>query len=259
MVLSLSIPALAVADEYTDLIPRNIANEIFANYPNEILFVEEKYNVTIDKLDKSTNELIKREATDNYTNDDFDFSGLMTALSLEKARFSSDASNRQVHVNEKWSTHAEFGPVVAKVFKEVPTGVTTTHTGGFDISIRAGDIVSGVEISVGISTSSSYTVQGPADGTKLANGLNATHRLAIGALLGTVIKYEYDMYDPWTGAGGHFVEHYIEDESAKAYTLLAIIATPTYVDKGSGSSTIRCSNYQKFEDMLWKNPNQFIV
>ena len=259
MILSLSIPTLAAETEDTDLIPRNIANEIFKNYPNEILFVEEKYNITIDRLDKSTNDLIKREAAENYTNEEFDFSGLMTELSLEKARNSSDLSPLQIRTNEEWSTYADFGPVVGEVLKEVPTGTTRTYSSDFTISIRRGDEALGVEFSAGCSGSSSYTVQGPADGTKMANGLNATHRLAIGVLLGTVIKYEYDMHDPWLGGGGHYVEYYVEDATAKDYTLLAIIATPTYIDKGSGSSTIRCSSYEKFEEMLWENPNQFFV
>lgn len=259
MMLSLSIPTYAAASEYTDLIPRNLANEIFEKYPSEISFVEEKYDITINRLDKSTNDLLKKEAAENYTNEAFDFSGLMTELALEKARNSTGISPMQIHVNEDWDVYAEYGPVVGEVLEEVAAGITQTYTDDFTISIRAGDEALGVEFSSGCSSSSSYTVQGPEDGTKMANGMKASHRIAVGILLGTVMKYEYDMYDPWTGAGGHYIEYYVEDAAAKDYTLLVLIANPTYVEKASGRSTIRCENYQEFQNELWANPNRFLV
>lgn len=253
------IPSVYAAEmESTDMIPADVANEIFDKYPAEISYVEEKNDVSITKLDTTTNELISKEAASNYANENFDFSGLMTELSLAKAQYSAGAMTRQIRTNEVYEVHKAYGPIAGEIFKEIPAGVTYTYEIEFEIILKVGAEVYGVELSSRCRVMESYEVQGPGDGTPLGNGYNASHRIATGVLMGTIIKYSYDLHDSWTGTVEHCEEYYIEDKRGIGYTFLALIGNPTYIQKASGVGVVTCSNYLDFENRLWENPGQFI-
>lgn len=258
-ICSLCISCFALSVKSADIIPESIASEIFAKYPREITYVEDKYDAQIVRLTEENNELIKKEAATNYANSDYDFAGLMTELSLAKAQNSNRAVTQQVRLNETYSTYASYGPVGGKVIRKTATGLSETHSYTSAVTLKAGDKTSGITLSSGYTTLITYEFNGPSDDARMSNRMKPSHRLAVGMVLGTIIKYEYDMYDSWTGTGGHYVEYYIEDGSVTLYTFLAIIATPTYVDKASATSTIKFDNYQEFETVLLNRPNQIIV
>lgn len=258
MVFGMTLFACAAEMESADMIPADVANEIFDKYPAEISYVEEKYDASITKLDATTDELIGKEAASNYTNENFDFSGLMTELSLAKARYSAGAMTRQLRTNELYEVHRSYGPIAGEIVKEVSVGTTSVFEGEFEVILKKGDEVYGVELSARCKVTESYEVRGPEDGTTLLNEHSASHRIAAGVLMGTIIKYSYDLHDSWTGTMEHCVEYYIEDKRGVSYTFLAFIGNPTYIQKASNTGVVTCSHYLDFENRLWDNPGQFI-
>ena len=258
IVFGMTLPACAAEMESADMIPADVANEIFDKYPAEISYVEEKYDVSITKLDAMTNELIGKEAASNYTNKNFDFSGLMTELSLAKARYSAGAMGRQIRANEEYEVYRSYGPIAGEIIKEVPVGTTSIFEGKVGVTLKMGDEVYGIELSTRCSVRVSYEVRGPEDATPLGNGYYASHRIAAGVIMGTIIKYSYDLHDTWTGTMEHCVEYYVEDKEGVGYAFLALIGNPTYIQKASGVGVVACSHYLDFENRLWDNRGQFI-
>lgn len=101
---------------------------------------------------------------------------------------------------------------------------------------------------------------GPEEGARLANGAKVTHRIISGILFGVMVRTTYADIDPWTGAqlGDPYYEYTIIDEDGIAYSHLAHIASPTYVEKATDSSYVTDNNYQDFKEHLASYPGDFI-
>ena len=75
-----------------------------------------------------------------------------------------------------------------------------------------------------------------------------------------MVRTTYADIDPWTGAqlGDPYYEYTIIDEDGIAYSHLAHIASPTYVEKATDSSYVTDNNYQDFKEHLASYPGDFI-
>lgn len=264
MLISLSTAAYATAlQELDQLLDPQTAREIFDSFPEEISYVEGKYGISINGLDSYTNDLIKEETVAHYHDPSYDFVGLMTALSVAKARYSNARSAAQnsmgrVRDHERLVEYRAFGPLSGKVFQQVPTGATEETLISGSIRIAKETEKFGVTIEATATASIRYTLTGPADGATLENGRVATHRLGCGILYGTIMRYTYQEYDPWTGTGQAYTEYIIQDAIGIEHTMLAAIGTRVYVEKQNRSDTMYFSNYKEFEDEFEENPGDFI-
>lgn len=135
---------------------------------------------------------------------------------------------------------------------DLPVGAAEAVSGTMPVGVSAGDEVSGVTLARSLFTRFSYTVSGPADGTKLSSGNTATHQTALGVLYGTIIKSVYES----GRTGERIVTYYVEASSAIAqdYTILAAIGVPTYVNKADAGGVVRFSDPLALRDTIKEEP-----
>lgn len=153
-----------------------------------------------------------------------------------------------------------YGPIKGVVLDRIATGVTSSKTVGGSISVDSGELIGGFSISAEVSVEASMEATGPEEGARLANGAKVTHRIISGILFGVMVRTTYADIDPWTGAqlGDPYYEYTIIDEDGIAYSHLAHIASPTYVEKATDSSYVTDNNYQDFKEHLASYPGDFI-
>lgn len=238
-------------------------NRIFTEFADEISYVEDKYGKSITDLNEESLDLISCEAVLNLSNDEFQFGDLMDeiALAYQDAELRTMFKGRNGDYNASSETIISFRPLKGKYITEVATGVTETASDSTNISIGVGEelgggegVFAGITLDVGVTKSVSYSVTGPTDGAKLYNGELATHRIAFGALYGSIIKTEFD--DPRVG---HRVFYKIGTGArAQSFTVLASMGRPTYVNQAREEVTKYFSNQNDMEDTVVIDPNMFI-
>lgn len=269
LLVSLNVQALATAPEEKVLLDSEKFQEILSEYPDEFEYVEETYGVEITDYTAETSDLIKQATRDAYNTNRFDcLSQLATELAVAKYEQSilnhpsTIDSNGVSRVAQPVGTTVVrgYGPIKGVVLDRIATGVTSSKTVGGTISVDSGELVGGLSISAEVSVEASMEATGPEEGARLANGARVTHRIISGILFGVMVRTTYADIDPWTGAqlGDPYYEYTIIDEDGIAYSHLAHIASPTYVEKATDSSYVTDNNYQDFKEHLASYPGDFI-
>lgn len=242
-----------------ELLDSATSAEIFSRYAEEISDIEEEYGVVITGYTEEVSDLIKQAAMDAYNTEKFvRRSQLATELAMDKYE--------QTRVNPRVSTYlgteevTSYGPIKGIVLQTIAPGVTTSVSVKEEVTVKFGEVIGGITFSGTAAVEVSTTASGPADGATLGNGQRATHRLVTGVLFGVVVKHTYVDVDPWTGTqmGDPYYEYEIIDEAGIAYTHLAQISNPTYVEKATSSKCISDTNYNVFKENLKNNPGRYI-
>ena len=232
-------------------------------------YFEETYGVEITDYTAETSDLIKQAARDAYNTDRFDCLSQLAA-ELAVAKYEQSMLNHPSAIDINGVTRVvqpidttvirSYGPIKGVVLDRIATGVTSSKTVGGSISVDSGELIGGFSISAEVSVEASMEATGPEEGARLANGAKVTHRIISGILFGVMVRTTYADIDPWTGAqlGDPYYEYTIIDEDGIAYSHLAHIASPTYVEKATDSSYVTDNNYQDFKEHLASYPGDFI-
>ena len=269
LLVSLNVQALATAPEEKVLLDFERFQDILNEYPDEFGYVEETYGVEITDYTAETSDLIKQAARDAYNTDRFDCLSQLAA-ELAVAKYEQSMLNHPSAIDINGVTRVvqpidttvirSYGPIKGVVLDRIATGVTSSKTVGGSISVDSGELIGGFSISAEVSVEASMEATGPEEGARLANGAKVTHRIISGILFGVMVRTTYADIDPWTGAqlGDPYYEYTIIDEDGIAYSHLAHIASPTYVEKATDSSYVTDNNYQDFKEHLASYPGDFI-
>lgn len=269
LLVSLNVRALATAPEEKVLLDSERFQDILNEYPDEFGYVEETYGVEITDYTAETSDLIKQAARDAYNTDRFDCLSQLAA-ELAVAKYEQSMLNHPSAIDINGVTRVvqpidttvirSYGPIKGVVLDRIATGVTSSKTVGGSISVDSGELIGGFSISAEVSVEASMEATGPEEGARLANGAKVTHRIISGILFGVMVRTTYADIDPWTGAqlGDPYYEYTIIDEDGIAYSHLAHIASPTYVEKATDSSYVTDNNYQDFKEHLASYPGDFI-
>ena len=269
LLVSLNVQALATAPEEKVLLDSERFQDILNEYPDEFGYVEETYGVEITDYTAETSDLIKQAARDAYNTDRFDCLSQLAA-ELAVAKYEQSMLNHPSAIDINGVTRVvqpidttvirSYGPIKGVVLDRIATGVTSSKTVGGSISVDSGELIGGFSISAEVSVEASMEATGPEEGARLANGAKVTHRIIYGILFGVMVITTYADIDPWTGAqlGDPYYEYTIIDEDGIAYSHLAHIASPTYVEKATDSSYVTDNNYQDFKEHLASYPGDFI-
>lgn len=269
LLASLNVQALATAPEEKVLLDSERFQDILNEYPDEFGYVEETYGVEITDYTAETSDLIKQAARDAYNTDRFDCLSQLAA-ELAVAKYEQSMLNHPSAIDINGVTRVvqpidttvirSYGPIKGVVLDRIATGVTSSKTVGGSISVDSGELIGGFSISAEVSVEASMEATGPEEGARLANGAKVTHRIISGILFGVMVRTTYADIDPWTGAqlGDPYYEYTIIDEDGIAYSHLAHIASPTYVEKATDSSYVTDNNYQDFKEHLASYPGDFI-
>lgn len=269
LLVSLNVQALATAPEEKVLLDSERFQDILNEYPDEFGYVEETYGVEITDYTAETSDLIKQAARDAYNTDRFDCLSQLAA-ELAVAKYEQSMLNHPSAIDINGVTRVvqpidttvirSYGPIKGVVLDRIATGVTSSKTVGGSISVDSGELIGGFSISAEVSVEASMEATGPEEGARLANGAKVTHRIISGILFGVMVRTTYADIDPWTGAqlGDPYYEYTIIDEDGSAYSHLAHIASPTYVEKATDSSYVTDNNYQDFKEHLASYPGDFI-
>lgn len=269
LLVSLNVQALATAPEEKVLLDSERFQDILNEYPDEFGYVEETYGVEITDYTAETSDLIKQAARDAYNTDRFDCLSQLAA-ELAVAKYEQSMLNHPSAIDINGVTRVvqpidttvirSYGPIKGVVLDRIATGVTSSKTVGGSISVDSGELIGGFSISAEVSVEASMEATGPEEGARLANGAKVTHRIISGILFGVMVRTTYADIDPWTGAqlGDPYYEYTIIDEDGIAYSHLAHIASPTYVEKATDSSYVTDNNYQDFKEHLASYPGDFI-
>lgn len=269
LLVSLNVQALATAPEEKVLLDSERFQDILNEYPDEFGYVEETYGVEITDYTAETSDFIKQAARDAYNTDRFDCLSQLAA-ELAVAKYEQSMLNHPSAIDINGVTRVvqpidttvirSYGPIKGVVLDRIATGVTSSKTVGGSISVDSGELIGGFSISAEVSVEASMEATGPEEGARLANGAKVTHRIISGILFGVMVRTTYADIDPWTGAqlGDPYYEYTIIDEDGIAYSHLAHIASPTYVEKATDSSYVTDNNYQDFKEHLASYPGDFI-
>lgn len=269
LLVSLNVRALATAPEEKVLLDSERFQDILNEYPDEFGYVEETYGVEITDYTAETSDLIKQAARDAYNTDRFDCLSQLAA-ELAVAKYEQSMLNHPSSIDINGVTRVvqpidttvirSYGPIKGVVLDRIATGVASSKTVGGSISVDSGELIGGFSISAEVSVEASMEATGPEEGARLANGAKVTHRIISGILFGVMVRTTYADIDPWTGAqlGDPYYEYTIIDEDGIAYSHLAHIASPTYVEKATDSSYVTDNNYQDFKEHLASYPGDFI-
>lgn len=138
---------------------------------------------------------------------------------------------------------------------------SSTTSQSFTITIGTGTKIEAVTLNASFSKSISCTMSGPPNGTKLGNGVLATHNVAFGVIYGTVLHEEYDYVDNESGTRYHFSQNVIERSTSSTiqYTVPAAFGSSNvYIQHAVNSGTVRSFSIESaFHTKLEKNPTFF--
>lgn len=229
---------------------------ILSQFPAEISYVEDKYDLHIETLNEENLTLLKREAIQNLNDPNYKFSDLMDAIAIACAgNRGSEIAPLSGDPTVTITVYRPFGPLRGAHFMVVPTGSTITYNKTGTVSVASGSDLYGITIEANLSKSVDYSCSGPADGTKLYNGQLATHRIAFGVLYGTIVKHVVS----YPGGSTH-VFYYVEQATmdALSYTTnIQVGASVTYADTLK-RTTLRFSNQNYLYSAIKENPAQFL-
>lgn len=245
------------------LLAPETARDIFSRYEEELQYIAETYGVTVTAFTEETNGLLQQAAIDQYGTDRFaGLSRLVTELTIAWKNQEADLppDNTAAQRETAYEAAADFGPIAGTIWKEVPVGATVEETVKKTIGISLPEPIEELLHSDGWGTSTEFsrTLAGPKDGTELSNGKRATHTIGVDVRFGVIARRTETAYDIWTGTWRENSEEVVCNEAWGFYTILGLLNTPMYVQRGSDGVTVRCDNYLVFQKKLEEDPRQFI-
>ena len=257
MCLSLGTVAFADSEDETLLLPTYVTDEIFAVYSSEIALVESIYNESITELTPYTYKMLQTEATRFINNENYRFSEFMTELAVKHFE-ASQSMARYAHANATTTVLQPYGPLKGDYGGIVSDSASETET--FYMGIQISKDFKGFTLIAGVSGEVSITVNGPSMNETLTDGTDATHRLAFAIMSGTIIEYEYDLIDPWTGNPvGHFTETRIVDEAIAPFTTLMNYNGTFFKVQVINSNTFYAGyGLTNLEDAIEEYPEKFV-
>lgn len=130
----------------------------------------------------------------------------------------------------------------------------------FNMDIQISRDFKGFTLSAGVSGEVSVTVNGPNPYETLTDGTDATHRLAFAVMSGTIIDYEYDLIDSWTGNPvGRFSETRIVDVATAPFTTLMNYNGSFFKVQKLNSNTFYAGyGLTNLEDAIEEHPEYFV-
>ena len=230
---------------------------ILSQFPAEIGYVERKYDLHIETLDKEALSLLRQEAISNLSDPDYKFADLMDEIAL--AYVGNRCSKIVAFPGDpaaEITVYRSFGPLRGECFTLVPTGVTGMDAKTGTISIASGSDLYGAAIKAKVSKSVSYTCQGPADRATLYNGQLATHRMPFGVLYGTIVKHVIQY-----PGGNTQVLYYVEQATMDAadYAVnIQVGVSNTYSDTLTGT-TLHFPDQRYLYSAIQEDPAQFLT
>ncbi|GEM_PF-5323380 len=257
MCLSLGTVALADSEDETLLLPTSVTDEIFAVYSSEVELVESIYNESITELTPYTYKMLQTEATRFINNENYKFSEFMTELAVKHFE-ASQSMARYMPGNATITVIQPYGPLKGDYGGMVSEESSVTETFNMDIQISRD--FKGFTLSAGVSGEVSVTVNGPNPYETLTDGTDATHRLAFAVMSGTIIDYEYDLIDSWTGNPvGRFSETRIVDVATAPFTTLMNYNGSFFKVQKLNSNTFYAGyGLTNLEDAIEEHPEYFV-
>ena len=248
------------------------AQEIMADFAEEIAYLEEKYEVQLNDID-AVLELAKTEAADRIIREMEDpFGPLVNTIVLAECKIETELLNEAAVAGPLGSerptiTRHEpewvrpYGILNGGILQYAAAGTTIDLSYTITLSRSSGDAMedlsgSGVDVPKQIT----FTLQGPEYMSFLSNGKRATHRAAMGVLYGTVMKRDYEVYHPDTGYTFEGTEYFVREGSGKirCYTFDVCLGFPTFSEQVTGSDILEFANNLEFEEAVEANPKAFI-
>lgn len=144
---------------------------ILSEFPAEISYVERKYDLHIETLDKETLSLLRQEAISNLSDPDYKFADLMDKIAL--AYVGNRCSKIVAFPGDpaaEITVYRPFGPLYGECFTLIPTGVTGMDVKTGTIFIASGSDLYGAAINAKVSKSVSYTCQALPTGPPFITG-----------------------------------------------------------------------------------------
>lgn len=245
------------------LLDPETARDIFSRYEEELQYIAETCGVTVTEFTEETNRLLQQTAMDQYHTDRFaGLSRLVTELTIAWKNQEADLppDNTGAQQETTYEAAADFGPITGTVWDEVPVGVTVEKAVKRSMGISLPEPLAQWLRSDewGIPAGFSRTLSGPKDGTVLSDGKQASHTIGVDVQFGVIARRTDTAYDIWTGTWRENSEEVVCNEAWGFYTLLGLLSTPMYVQRGSDGVTVRCDNDLVFEEKLAEDPRQFL-
>lgn len=245
------------------LLDPETAESIFSRYEEELRYIEETYGVTVTEFTEETNRLLQQAAMDQYHTDRFEgLSRLVTELTIAWKNQESDLppDNTGAQRETTYEAEANFGPITGTVWEEVPVGVTVEKAVKRSMGISLPEPLAQWLRSDqwGMPAGFSRTLSGPEDGTKLSDGKKASHTIGMDVRFGVIARRTDTAYDIWTGTWREDSEEVVCNETWGFFTILGLLSTPMYVQRGFDGVTVCCDNYLVFEEKLAEDPRQFL-
>ena len=128
-------------------------------YPDEIALVESICKISIREINEDNLREISTVAIDYLADSNYNFSGLMTDLSVlyTERQLDSYIVTGYAHDDDVYTDNVEvtpfraYGALKGKYIDEVPTGSEKTDSGAISLGVSGGEILEGVQISFGFS------------------------------------------------------------------------------------------------------------
>ena len=248
------------------------AQEIMADFAEEIAYLEEKYEVQLNDID-AVLELAKTEAADRIIREMEDpFGPLVDTIVLAECKIETEllneaavagplGSERPIITRHEPERVRPYGILNGEILQYTAAGSTTSTTYTKELTLSTGDMIDDLyRITFGFSEQITFSLQGPEYMSYLSNGKRATHRAAMGVLYGTVMKQDYEVYYPDTGYTFEGTEYFIREgsERARCYSFDVCLGIPTFSEQAIGNDILEFVNDLEFEAAVEGDPGAFI-
>lgn len=265
MCLSLCVPAFA---SEVDIMSAEDMKNITTAYATELSKIAQEKNVPMDSINQTTVPIIvDSAATVHYGQQSYANMVSDIALACSKyERLNSPQGKNILRGQGRVENYTSYVKLSARYLygeelDRMDVAHSSTLSRSFTITIGSGTKIEAVTLNVGFSKSVSYTMSGPSNGTKLGNGMLATHNVAFGVIYGTLIHEDYDYVDNESGTRYHFSQNIVDSNTASTtqYTVPAAFASSgVYIQHAVSAGTVRSfSNESAFHTKLAKNPTYF--
>ena len=247
----LYVPSCATETSAEDWsLGESVVNELKEEFAEEFGFLEGKCGHSIDEIDQESflefADVVNRSLYDpNLNEKGYRFSALMDAIAL--------APTGAVPMNADFdeTVYRSYGAITGEFLESAAVSVTMVQTGTRSFTV-GGSIIPGITLSGSLGWSISYGLEGPARGTTLYNGMQATHNYACGVLFATVIKRE-------TSLGPVY---YLDNMNATDFVSCAAVTAQgtLYVDAGAPEyhSSSYWTGLNHFKQYLRSHPDMYL-
>lgn len=227
------------------LLDAETAGRILGIYEEEVRMVEETFGEDLSDYTAEDDEILTEAAIAQYGTEQFDrLSQLVTELTAAAWNQSEESGGGEPPA---YTIARPFGPIKGACFWEVPVAVSLAGDLTGLVEISRGDRVQELKISNSVSVEIPLEqADGPSDGTHLANGKAATHRVFTGVLWGVILE------------GPGEAEYRVARPRGAGYAHLAQISSPLYVERAGDHAVVTCEHFLEFQQTLERDPGRFL-